>query len=60
MATLAFTPPKEFRVMLETAEGPLKPLIAIAGFCGLKTAELLRLWPNVESWATADSRREPR
>jgi integrase len=40
--------PKEFRAMLETAEGPLKPLIAIAGLCGLRTAELLRLdWEDV-------------
>jgi integrase len=40
--------PKEFRALLETAEGPLKPLIAIAGLCGLRTAELLRLeWEDV-------------
>lgn len=40
--------PKEFRVLLETAEGPLKPLIAIGGFCGLRTAELLRLeWDDI-------------
>jgi integrase len=40
--------PKEFRALLETAEGPLKPLIAIGGFCGLRTAELLRLeWEDV-------------
>ncbi len=39
---------KEFRALLETAEGPLQPLIAIAGFCGLRTAELLRLeWEDV-------------
>jgi integrase len=40
--------PKEFRALLETAEGPLKPMIAIAGLCGLRTAELLRLeWEDV-------------
>ncbi len=40
--------PKEFRALLETAEGELKPIIAIAGFCGLRTAELLRLeWEDV-------------
>ncbi|HEY3856305.1 MAG TPA: hypothetical protein VGO67_18120 [Verrucomicrobiae bacterium] len=39
---------KEFRALLEAAEGPLQPLIAIGGFCGLRTAELLRLeWEDV-------------
>jgi integrase len=38
----------EFRALLDTAEGPLQPLIAIAGFCGLRTAELLRLeWQDI-------------
>ena len=40
--------PTEFRALLETAEGPLKPLMAIAGLAGLRTAELLRLtWDDV-------------
>jgi integrase len=40
--------PTEFRALLETAEGPLKPLIAIGGMCGLRTAELQRLeWEDV-------------
>jgi integrase len=40
--------PKEFRALLETADGTLKPLIAIGGLCGLRTAELLRLeWEDV-------------
>jgi integrase len=39
---------KEFRALLETADGSLKPLIAIGGLCGLRTAELLRLeWEDV-------------
>jgi integrase len=39
---------KEFRAILATARGPLKPLIAIGGLCGLRTAELLRLeWEDV-------------
>ena len=40
--------PNEFRALLETAEDSLKPLIAIGGLCGLRTAELLRLeWEDV-------------
>jgi integrase len=40
--------PKEFRALLEMAEGPLMPLLAIGGLCGLRTAELLRLeWEDV-------------
>jgi integrase len=40
--------PTEFRALVETAEGPLKPLIAIGGMCGLRTAELQRLeWEDI-------------
>ena len=40
--------PKEFRALLETAEGRLQPLIAIGGLCGLRTAEILRLeWEDI-------------
>ena len=40
--------PTEFRALLETAEGPLKPMIAIGGMCGLRTAEIQRLeWEDV-------------
>ena len=39
---------KEFRALLETAEGPMRAIIAIAGFCGLRTAEILRLeWQDI-------------
>jgi hypothetical protein len=39
---------KEFRALLDTTQGPLQPLIAIAAFCGLRTAELLRLeWQDI-------------
>jgi integrase len=45
--------PAEFRALLGTAEGTLKPLIAIAGLGGLRTAELLRLtWDDV--WRIED------
>jgi integrase len=38
--------------LLEIAEGPLQPLIAIGGLGGLRTAELLRLeWEDV--WRVA-------
>lgn len=40
--------PTEFRTLLESAEGPMRALIAIGGFAGLRTAELLRLdWSDV-------------
>jgi integrase len=43
-----FYTPKEFRSLLETADGPLQAIIGIGGFCGLRTAELLRLsWEDV-------------
>ena len=44
--------PKEFRALLETAEGAMRAMIAISGLAGLRTQELLRL-----DWA--DLRRVP-
>jgi integrase len=47
-AEIEFYTPKEFRTLLEAAEGPIQPLLAIGGLCGLRTAELLRLdWADV-------------
>jgi integrase len=44
----AFYTPDEFRALLETAQEPLRPMIAIGGFAGLRTAEILRLtWEDV-------------
>ena len=43
-----FYTPKEFRDLLESAEGPMRAIIAIGGLAGLRTAELLRLdWADV-------------
>jgi len=43
-----FYTPREFRALLETAEGPMLAITAIGGFAGLRTAELLRLdWADV-------------
>ncbi len=40
--------PKEFRKLLEASAEEMQPLLAIAGFAGLRTAELLRLsWEDV-------------
>ena len=39
---------EELRALLETAEGPMRAMIAIGGLAGLRTAELLRLdWAEV-------------
>ena len=38
---IGFYTPKEFRAMLETAQEPLQAIIAIGGFAGLRTAEIL-------------------
>jgi integrase len=47
-----FYTPKEFRALLEAAEGPMQAIIAIGGLAGLRTAELLRLdWQDV--WRVA-------
>jgi integrase len=43
-----FYTPKELRTLLEAADDDLRPLIAIGGLAGLRTAELLRLdWADV-------------
>ncbi len=40
--------PKELRKLLETAEGPLRAMIALGGLAGLRTEEMLRLdWADV-------------
>jgi integrase len=45
--------PREFAALLETASETLRPIIAIGGLAGLRTAELLRLdWADV--WRVAD------
>ena len=47
-AEVAFYTPKELRTLLETAEGPMRAMIAIGGLAGLRTAEILRLdWADV-------------
>ncbi|MBM3841112.1 MAG: hypothetical protein FJ398_24785 [Verrucomicrobia bacterium] len=49
---LSFTP-GEFRTLLETAEGPMRAIVAIGGLAGLRTAEILRLeWSDV--WRVQD------
>lgn len=46
-----FYRPAEFRTLLENAEGPLRPMIALGGFAGIRIAELCRLdWSDV--WRT--------
>ncbi len=40
---IEFYTPAEFKTLLDTAEGPMRAMIAIGGFAGLRTAELLRL-----------------
>jgi integrase len=43
-----FYTPDEFRALLETAQEPLRAMIAIGGLAGLRTAEVLRLtWEDV-------------
>jgi len=40
--------PKQFRVLLEAAAGPMQAMIAMGGLAGLRTQELLRLdWADV-------------
>jgi len=47
-AEILFYTPKEFRALLETAEGTMRAMVAIGGLAGLRTAELLRLtWQDV-------------
>lgn len=44
--------PKEFRALLETADGPMRAMVAISGLAGLRSAEILRLtWEDV--WRVA-------
>ena len=43
-----FYTPKEFRDLLEAAEGPMRAMVALSGLAGLRTQELLRLdWADV-------------
>jgi integrase len=45
---IEFYTAKEFRALLETAEGPMRAMVAIGGLAGLRTAEILRLtWQDV-------------
>lgn len=45
---IEFYTSKEFRALLETAQGPMQAMIALGGLAGLRTAELLRLtWEDV-------------
>ena len=47
-ADVAFYTPKELRALLNAADETLRPLLAIGGLAGLRTAELLRLdWADV-------------
>lgn len=47
-AATEFYSPKEFRALLETAEGPMRAMLALGGLAGLRTQELLRLdWSDV-------------
>jgi len=47
-AEIQFYTAREFAVLLETADATLRPIIAIGGLAGLRTAELLRLdWADV-------------
>jgi integrase len=47
-AEIQFYTPCEFAALLETAAATLRPIIAIGGLAGLRTAELLRLdWADV-------------
>lgn len=43
-----FYTPKEFRMLLEASDGPMRAMIAIGGLAGLRTQEILRLdWADV-------------
>jgi integrase len=45
---IEFYTAKEFRALLETADGPMRAMVAIGGLAGLRTAEILRLtWSDV-------------
>jgi integrase len=45
---IEFYTAKDFRALLETAEGPMRAMVAIGGLAGLRTAEILRLtWQDV-------------
>ena len=47
-AETAFYAPQEFRRLLDNADDALRPLLALGGLAGLRTAELLRLdWGDV-------------
>ncbi len=47
-AEVSLYTPREFAALLETANETLRPIIAIGGLAGLRTAELLRLdWADV-------------
>jgi integrase len=47
-AEVLFYTPKEFRALLEAAEGPMQALLAVGGLAGLRTQELLRLdWSDL-------------
>ena len=47
-AEIQFYTPREFAALLETADATLRPIMAIGGLAGLRTAELLRLdWADV-------------
>ena len=47
-AQTEFYTPREFRALLEKAEGPMRAMLAIGGLAGLRTSELLRLdWSEV-------------
>jgi integrase len=49
---IEFYTAKEFRALLETAEGPMRAMVAIGGLAGLRSAEILRLtWEDV--WRVA-------
>ncbi len=49
---VCFYTPKEFGELLQGADGPMQALVAIGGFAGLRTQELLRLdWSDV--WRVA-------
>ena len=47
-AEVLFYTAKEFRALLEAADGPMRAMIGIGGLAGLRTQELLRLdWADV-------------
>jgi integrase len=47
-AEAEFYAPKDFRVLLESSDGPLRAMIAIGGLAGMRTQEILRLdWGDV-------------